>query len=419
MSSRLRGEGSPAAPEPLADAAWRNRPGLGQLRAPRMGRGARCRWAPGAAARALVAACACVGRSPGLWAAAEDAGEELAERDSWELLTAADQWQPGKVGEFQSSLPMKDLECTGPQTKILHQPEVTWADVKARLHQHLSKPLEDPWLFQTTMRIQKDEPDTCVLGITATSVYLLPVTMPKFRNMARMLSQDQNLLILNLTFYDVMRSGFPLFGILDGISDPEYRAWFGSPESLQFFPLRPTPQACGSPAATELREEIGRSRDSFVAAGTSGAKPGRRPRLQAGAAAFFTAGKAASAATGGSGCTPAEAAALLVWALARATGFAEARQPALSSEAHGAAAAQGPREAARQAALRDVIELVSRAEELIRDYSWSEGVSFGELVASPWSLWWLLHRLQLALPPLVEPPPAPARIGSRSDRQEL
>lgn len=320
-----------------------------------------------------------------------------------------EQWQPGKVGEFSTSLPMKDLECVGPQTKIVGQADVTWADVKEGLHQHLSNPLEDRLLFQRVMQIQQDEPDTCVLGITSTSVYLLPVTMPKFRNMARMLGSDQNLLLLNLTFYDVVRSGFPLFGILDGLASPEYKAWFGTPESLQFFPLRPTPAACGSPAATELREEILRSRE----ASPPGEPPARRPRLQSGATAFFAAGKPAS----GGVCAPAEAAALLVWALARASGFGKARKPALSA-AHGPAAGAA-REAARQAALRDVIELVSRAEELIRDYSWSEGVAFGEMVASPWNFWWLLHSLQRALPPLVQPPPEPARTQRHPGRAEL
>merc|ERR1719464_2243400 len=99
------------------------------------------------------------------------------------------------------------------------------------MHQHLTNPLGDPWLFQTVMRIQKDEPDTCVLGITSTSAYLLPLTMPKFRNMARMLNTDCNFLILNVTFYDTLRSGFPIFGIVDGLSTPEYRAWFDTEES--------------------------------------------------------------------------------------------------------------------------------------------------------------------------------------------
>lgn len=378
-------------------------------------RGPSWRWAGGPAARAVTVACACVCSSTWIAAAAgeEDAaglaGDEAA--DSWERLTTEESWQPGKVGEFSSSLPMKDLECKGPQTKILHQPDVKWAQVKEQLHQQLTEPLGNPWLFQVTMRIQKDEPDTCVLGITSTSVYLLPVTMPKFRNMARMLSQDQNLLILNLTFYDILRSDFPLFGILDGLATPEYKAWFGTPESLQFFPLRPTPASCGSTAATELREEISRSRDAHRAA--SGKVRARRPRLEAGAAAF-TAGKASVA---GPACAPAEAASLLVWALARASGFSEARRPKVGA-AHGSGAA-APREAARQAALRDVIELVSRAEELIRDYSWSEGVAFGELVATPWNIWWLLHRLQLTLPPLVLPPPEQARTDQRSGRQEL
>mmetsp|Transcript_172868 Transcript_172868/g.554250 ORF Transcript_172868/g.554250 Transcript_172868/m.554250 type:complete len:155 (-) Transcript_172868:15-479(-) len=45
---------------------------------------------------------------------------------------------------------------------------------------------------------------------------------------------------------------------------------------------------------------------------------------------------------------------------------------------------------------------VSRAETLIRSHGWDEGVPFGQLVATPWNLWWLLHRLQLELPPLVD-----------------
>lgn len=338
-------------------------------------------------------ACACVWAWGHLLEAGELAGEaaedlEALARDPWVLLTT-EEWQPGRVGEFNTTHPVKDLECEGPETKIRHDLELRWADVKERLHQHPSNPFEDPWLLRVAMNIQRDEPDTCVLGITSTSAFLLPVTMPKFRNMARMLNLDHNFLVLNVTFYDTLRSGFPTFGILDGLATPEYRAWFDTVESREYFPAQPeltAPVACASPAAVALLEELDRGRAITASTRRRSAEPVWRPPVVA-ATALFAAGEAggSSGTAAGSRCAPAEAAALLSWALARAAGVGGAT---------GARALVGG--PAWQAALRDIIELVSRAEEIVRNYSYA-GVAFGELVATPWNIWWLLHQLQLEL----------------------
>mmetsp|Transcript_35302 Transcript_35302/g.112321 ORF Transcript_35302/g.112321 Transcript_35302/m.112321 type:complete len:357 (-) Transcript_35302:376-1446(-) len=293
--------------------------------------------------------------------------------DLWTQLTT-EEWQPGRVGEFSTSVPVKDLECEGPQTLIVSDSALQWVVVKERMHEHLSGPFNDPWLLHVAMQIQREEPDSCVLGITSTSAYLLPLTMPKFRNMARMLSTDCNFLVLNVTFYDTLRSGFPIFGILDGLATPEYRAWFGTQEANAFFPPRVAPPSCNAPAARALRGEIERGR----------VEPSWRAPLLL-SADVFAAGDACGKTEAEGGCPLATAAALIVYALARA----EDEAP--------------PGSEAVEAALRDVIELVSRAEEIIRSYSWDEGVAFGELVATPWHLWWLLQRLQLALPPLLGP----------------
>lgn len=295
--------------------------------------------------------------------------EEPLEEDLWAKLTQ-EEWQPGYVNESGTTFPMKDLGCTGPQTRMVSNPALSWQAVKEQMHQHLGDPTQDPWLFQTAMTIQKEEPDACVLGVTSTSAYLLPVVMPKFRNMARVLSSDANLLVLNVTFYDTLRSGFPIFGILDGLATPQYRAWFGTPESFEYFPEQSAWPSCDDPSATALLHEIGRGR---------GSPTGWRAPLALAVAAYTSRQAAAP-----EPCLPALSAALLVFALAR-----------VQSAPSGAGAS-------REAILRDVVELVSRAEEHLRNHTY-QGVPFGLLVASPWSPWWLLHRLQLELPRLFAP----------------
>jgi len=298
---------------------------------------------------------------------------EQPPEDLWAKLTSED-WQPGRVGEFNTTFPLKDLECEGTQTRMVSDPLLTWADVKDRMHKHLTEPMDDRWLLQVAMQIQKDEPDSCVLGVTSTSAYLLPVTMPKFRNMARMLNEDCNFLILNVTFYDTLRSGFPIFGILDGLASAEFRAWFQTDEGLSYFPGRRVPATCHVEPVRVLRERIEAHRTM------------QRPRaLLIPSVDVFLAGDDVGRPEAAGGCPLAKSAALISYALSRA---------------------EGPRPAGSEAvyaALRDVIEMVSRAEELVRSHSWDDGVAFGQLVATPWNIWWLLHRLQLALPRLLSP----------------
>lgn len=279
--------------------------------------------------------------------------------DMWQALTT-EEWQPGKVAGNASTNtnPMKDLECSGPQTAMVSDPGLSWAMVKESLHGKLSDLQEDPWLLNVCVLIQREEPDHCVIGVTSTSALLLPLTMKKVRNVARMLSTDQDLLTLNVTFYDIARSGFPTFGILDGLSTPDFRAHY--PEVAD--------PCDGDAAARALRESL--------AAGRRG--EWRRIPSEL-ALAVFAAGAGAFAS-----CPLPIAAALVVQALARAESEESFREGT-----------------ARDEALRDVIELVSRAEELIRDYKWSKEVDFGRIVASDWNLWWLLHRLQVTLPRLL------------------
>jgi len=298
----------------------------------------------------------------------DESAPELAEGDDvWQRLTT-EEWQPGRVGEFNSTNPIKDLECLGPQTTMVSDPSLPWAAVKDALLKNLGRPLEDPWLLSTITRIQKEEPDTCVLGITTTGAFLLPVTMPKFRNMARVLSSDQDFLVLNVTFFDSLRSGFPIFGVIDGLATLEYRAWFETPESYEYFPDRVDLPACREPAAVELREAVDALRHRR--------DMGRVP-LQASVDFLASYGAARS-------CKLAAAAAFLISALARVEATAEVL---------------GPEAPTRDAALRDVIELVSRAEEFVREFSREAQMPFGELVASPWNVWWLLHQLQLVVLP--------------------
>eukprot|EP00928_Gymnodinium_smaydae_P026150 TRINITY_DN20619_c0_g7_i1.p1 TRINITY_DN20619_c0_g7~~TRINITY_DN20619_c0_g7_i1.p1 ORF type:complete len:427 (+),score=112.00 TRINITY_DN20619_c0_g7_i1:82-1362(+) len=312
--------------------------------------------------------------------------------DAWMQLTT-EEWQPGRAGEGTTKVPMKDLECLGPQAKLVSnwsaEAGIDWTVVKEALHAQRSRPDENQWLFSVAARIQRDEPDTCVLGITSTSAFLLPMTMPKFRNMARMLNTDTNFLVLNVTFYDAVRSGFPIFGILDGLSTDAFRDWFFTPESFEYMPERSrdaaeeaTTGGCDTPVARRLREAIARARAGEADAAASGGSGSGVP-VSAGIA-FLAAGAAGSGLSAEVRCPQAAVAALLVSALARA------------ELAAGAAVGE-----AALLALRDVVELVSRAERLLRRLSWDNGVGFGELVASPWSPWWLLHRLQLALPALL------------------
>merc|ERR1711957_428525 len=84
--------------------------------------------------------------------------------------------------------------------------------------------------------------------------------MPKFRNMARMLNTDHNFLVLNVSFYDSLRSGFPIFGIIDGLSTPEYRDWFTTAEGLSFFPPRDIPASCESTISRQFLTELERGR---------------------------------------------------------------------------------------------------------------------------------------------------------------
>eukprot|EP00913_Durusdinium_trenchii_P027167 g25490.t1 len=82
-------------------------------------------------------------------------------------------------------------------------------------------------------------------------------------------------------------------------------------------------------------------------------------------------------------CRPAAAAAALVLAAAKIQAFLDGPQLRKSK--------------AKKAVLRDVLELVTKAEDLIKTYSWHEGVAFGTLVGSEWNFWWVLQHLQLDL----------------------
>ncbi|CAE8677863.1 unnamed protein product [Polarella glacialis] len=331
--------------------------------------------------------------------------EDAEPGDEWARLTKED-WQPGRTDNFSTSVPVKDLECEGPQTRIQTIPGLSWVDVKEVMHQRPSNIRQDPGLFSAIMQIQQKESDNCVLGIASTSALLLPVSMPKFRNLARVLSSDQNFLVLNVTFYDTLRSGFPMFGILDDIATEEYRSWFDSAESRQFFAALPEPKACQGPKAMALQRRIlslRKQRQEEVSGGIDLVLP---------AVDLFAAGEASGSAGGSTGCRPAAAAALLAMALSRAE----------------AVTAVGDRDAAGSglevyaAALRDVIELTARAEELIRDYSWDEGVAFGQLVATPWNLWYMLQQIQFALQRLLGSPwklPRPVDDGPQSFVHEI
>ena len=90
--------------------------------------------------------------------------------------------------------------------------------------------------------------------------------MPKFRNMARTLSGDLNFLLLNVTFFDTLTSGFPIFGIYDDLSSVAYRSWFQSTESTEYFEPLPDSAACRDPTAQVLQEKLQEQREEWHAA---------------------------------------------------------------------------------------------------------------------------------------------------------
>eukprot|EP00927_Polykrikos_kofoidii_P085829 TRINITY_DN9427_c0_g2_i1.p1 TRINITY_DN9427_c0_g2~~TRINITY_DN9427_c0_g2_i1.p1 ORF type:complete len:374 (+),score=48.19 TRINITY_DN9427_c0_g2_i1:38-1123(+) len=314
-------------------------------------------------------------------AVASIANDEIAEiddsadsegEDPWARLTT-EEWQPGRVGDNTSMHNIKDIECTGPQTQMVSDSDLGWHGVKALLYDTLSDVNSNLELKAIVIRIHREEPDACVLGIATTQALLLPITMPKFRNMARVLENDQNMLILNVTFFDTLRSGFPMFGVLDGLATNEFREWFESEEGFSFFPPRRRRPACETAEARSLLDDITRARVE----GSWGSKTPAKDAL--------TLLAVSGADSGDTHCPLAAAAACLIVAMVRA------------ETAPAAWRVGGSMEESRESAVRDVIELVSRAEEFVRFFSGSDGISFAELVASPWSICWLLHRLQLTL----------------------
>eukprot|EP00930_Biecheleria_cincta_P057360 TRINITY_DN43310_c0_g1_i1.p1 TRINITY_DN43310_c0_g1~~TRINITY_DN43310_c0_g1_i1.p1 ORF type:complete len:361 (+),score=74.98 TRINITY_DN43310_c0_g1_i1:70-1152(+) len=308
----------------------------------------------------------------------EENGDGTGENDDWSRLTS-EEWRPGDLGDSRTSVPMKDMECEGIQTALRHTPGgITWMDVKALMHVRPRSIRDDPDLFQLSAQIQREEPDLCVLGIAATSALLLPLTMPKFRNMARILTNDQNFLFLNVSFYDTLRSGFPIFGILDDLSTEEYRSWFQSAESSQFFDPLSVQPSCLLPPAQALAAQLERKRQTSPRDSSGADFKQQQQSLSSELLEPSVEFLAVPAET--QTCRPATAAALLVLAMSRL-------QASIDRSAW----------TAQYAVLRDVIELLARAEELIRDYCWDEGVAFGMLVATPWNFWWLLQRLQYAL----------------------
>eukprot|EP00933_Yihiella_yeosuensis_P075546 TRINITY_DN84996_c0_g1_i1.p1 TRINITY_DN84996_c0_g1~~TRINITY_DN84996_c0_g1_i1.p1 ORF type:complete len:350 (+),score=43.53 TRINITY_DN84996_c0_g1_i1:36-1085(+) len=296
--------------------------------------------------------------------------------EEWDTLLT-EEWQPGSLGNSSTSLPMKDLECEGYHNRIQSLPGISWIEVKQLMRQRPKSLNDDQDLLRIVVVLQRDEADNCVLGITSTSALLLPLQMPKYRNMARLLSNDQNFLILNVSFYDSLRSGFPIFGIIDDLATDDYRAWFESEESRSFFEPLQEASACRSPSVQRLLLELQSWRDSR--------SRGPSTNLLLAATDVFRDGKAASG-LGDGGCRPAAAAALLAMGLARLQAACDVSSSKGSLEAE-----------VRAAVLRDSIELTTRAEELIRSYSWSEGVRFGQLVATPWNFWRLLNHMQKAL----------------------
>jgi len=180
---------------------------------------------------------------------------------AWKMLMT-EEWRPGYVAESTTSLPVQDMPCEGPGTALQSIPGYTWVQLKSLLHSSAQPEKE---VLQILMTIQMDEPDDCCLGIVTSSSFLLPYTMPKPRNMARTLSWDLNFLLLNVTFFDTITSGFPIFGIYDSLSTDDYRQWFASAESAEFFDPLPHSAECEIPAAQVLQEMLEEQRKAWHA----------------------------------------------------------------------------------------------------------------------------------------------------------
>ena len=190
---------------------------------------------------------------------ADDYGLEEAGVDAWNALME-NNWKPGYIGDLKTSLPMRDLPCEGPGTTLETLPGLTWAEVKAMLHSRKESKVDSRELTMIVSNIQKAESDHCCLGIVTTSAYLLPITMPKPRNMARVLSTELNFLLLNITFFETLYSGFPVFGVYDDLSTLEFRTWFHSQEFLEYFEALPATSSCHVSTARNLQVELGKMR---------------------------------------------------------------------------------------------------------------------------------------------------------------
>jgi len=279
-------------------------------------------------------------------------------------------WSPGHVPEeFTTRVPVKDLACTSEAMALQHLDRLTWADVKDLLNSRPPRISVKSPLMSVASEIQRKEPDVCVLGIICTSAYMTPVYYPKFRNLARVLGSDVNLLMVNVSFYETLRTGFPIFGLFDDMSTPEFREWFHTTECEEILgPFSDRP-SCSAAAAQSLQKRLEAERKN------SGHHFGVGRRLLLLALEIFD--------TEAGDCRPARAAALLVLALSRLEALIESADFRTERE--------------DSSVNRDMIELVTLAEELMKSYSWEEGIPFGRLVASPWYHWWLLKNLQEAM----------------------
>lgn len=253
---------------------------------------------------------------------AEDFAEVHDEDDedyTWKMLMQETTWKPGHVADATTSLPIRDMPCEGPGKILRSIPGYTWAKVKRLLWQSNSDRNE---VLLVLAKIQKDESDDCVLGIVTSSTFLLPYTMPKLRNSARTLSGDLNLFLLNVTFFETLISGFPIFGIYDDLSTAEYRSWFQSSESAKYFDPLPELAVCGSPVQV-LKEKLQDQRDTWHSAnqtkGSKGSKGGEEiPGIYTGTGTVSGFLDAIEILDGSGECRPAAAAATLVLALTRA-----------------------------------------------------------------------------------------------------
>eukprot|EP00438_Fugacium_kawagutii_P021882 Skav219747 [mRNA] locus=scaffold569:168194:169012:- [translate_table: standard] len=236
---------------------------------------------------------------------------------TWNMLMQKDTWKPGHVAEATTSLPIRDMPCEGPGKILRSIPGYTWAKVKRLLWQSNSDRNE---VLLVLAKIQKDEPDDCVLGIVTSSTFLLPYTMPKLRNSVRTLSGDLNLFLLNVTFFETLTSGFPIFGIYDDLSTATYRSWFQSSESAKYFDPLPELAVCGSPGSLVLKEKLQDQRDAWHAANqTKGSKGPELPGIYGDTDRSISGFLDAIEVLDASGeCRPAAAAATLVLALTRA-----------------------------------------------------------------------------------------------------